>query len=166
MHIINLNLFLCLFIGFGFIANNYANELDHNRLGEIVFGEKIALTPLVFKESSRAVNGCRYVKSAEYPNLDLMIVDGVIERVDTTNVKLINQASPFYGLMKKSITLTTFKKLHPKIEVTPHEYENGFYLKWFNEDKSKGIVIDYIDGEITLIKAGLVPAVLFVEGCA
>lgn len=46
-----------------------------------------------------------------------------------------------------------------------HEYENGFYLRWFNQEQNKAILVDFIEGKIEMIKAGLVPSVLFVEGC-
>jgi hypothetical protein len=40
------------------------------------------------------------------------------------------------------------------------------YLRWYNQDQTKAIVADYVEGKITMLKAGVVPDVLFVEGCA
>ncbi|WP_158968528.1 hypothetical protein [Paraglaciecola sp. L3A3] len=162
----NLCVSFIFFLFISFIVDAQTQPLQHNRLGDIIFGEKLATSSLIFQPSGAILEGCQYIKMIAYPGIDVMVVDGIIERLDTSNTQLIKQDSPFYALNTGSMTLASFRKTYPEIEIAPHEYENGFYLRWYNKDQSKAIVVDFINGDIELIKAGLVPTVLLVEGCA
>lgn len=141
-------------------------KLNHDALADIVFGESINSISLPFRYQGAKLEGCQYVTVEKYPDISVMLVDNIITRIDSNNTKLITANSPFYGLATNAMKFTAFRKNYPEIEVLEHEYENGFYLRWYNKQQDKGIVVDYINGKVTAIKAGLIPSVLFVEGCA
>jgi hypothetical protein len=147
-------------------TNAHSNELQHDGLGDIIFGDKLGATKLKFQNYGTELEGCQYVTIPSYPDIYVMVVDGIITRLSTDNVQLIKQGNPFYGLATGTMTFTSFKQIYPQIEVQLHEYESGYYLRWYNQGQNKAIVVDYVHGKIVEIKAGLVPEVLFVEGCA
>ncbi|MDV7103825.1 hypothetical protein R3X26_05305 [Vibrio sp. TH_r3] len=167
----NLAVILWYFVSISFAVTSlgvHANteKVQHNGLGGIVFGQPLKSASVEFKPYGQQVEGCQYVTTNAYPSISVMVVDEIIVRLDSSDIQLIKSDSPFYGLSKGTMTLSSFKRLYPEIEVALHEYENGVYLRWYNQDESKAIVVDYIGGKIERIKAGIVPDVLFVEGCA
>ncbi|KZN15238.1 hypothetical protein [Marinomonas sp. TW1] len=141
-------------------------KVHHDHFGRLMFGEPLTDTQLAFTVQSRLVDDCQYIRFDAYPNVSVMVVNHVIERIDSNQLNVIDTDSPFYELASKSLSLTDFSSKYPDIEVEPHEYENGVYLRWYNPNKTKAIVVDYINNQIDVIKAGLVPSVLYIEGCA
>ncbi|WP_394181555.1 hypothetical protein [Marinomonas posidonica] len=141
-------------------------KVQHDHFGPIIFGEQLTDTKLAFTVQSTLVDDCQYIRFDAYPNVSVMIINHVIERIDTNQLNVIDKENPFYELATHSLSLTDFSRKYPTIEVEPHEYENGVYLRWYNQNKTKAIVVDYINNKIDVIKAGLVPSVLYIEGCA
>ncbi|RBO79847.1 hypothetical protein DFP76_11025 [Marinomonas aquiplantarum] len=164
-------IFICLGISHISAANHLTNNTDtlkvhHDHFGSIKFGERLTDTQLAFTIQSTLVNECQYIRFDDYPNVSVMVVNHVIERIDTDQLNVIDKESPFYELASHSLSLADFSKKYPDIEIAPHEYENGVYLRWYNSSKTKAIVVDYINDNIDIIKAGRVPSVLYIEGCA
>ena len=57
--------------------------------------------------------------------------------------------------------------MHPKVEVRPHKYDDsGHYLILDATGGREALVFEESDGKVTAIRAGLKPAVEYVEGCA
>ncbi|MEO9944110.1 MAG: hypothetical protein ABJD02_04315 [Paraglaciecola sp.] len=147
-------------------ANTVSSELHHEGYAEIMFATKLSSSQLPFTLQGPILEGCQYVKFTQYPNVSVMVDKGIITRIDSNKVARLTQNTPFHALVTGTMTFKAFKQTYPKIEVQEHEYENGFYLTWFNQQQDKAIVVDYVNGKVSAIKAGLVPNVLFVEGCA
>ncbi len=143
-----------------------ATELTHQGLGEIHFGKALSSMQLPYKALSQEVEGCQYIMFDRYPSLSVMVVDDIIHRIEASDLSLIERSHPFYQLVNQSQSLSDFKVTYPNIEIEEHEYETGLYLRWYNHEETRAIVVDYINGKVELIKAGLIPAALWVEGCA
>ncbi|MDU0356420.1 hypothetical protein RS130_23230 [Paraglaciecola aquimarina] len=152
----------CFFISF----SAQSTKLHHDQFGELVFAHSVKDTALTFHYLDSQLSDCQYVAIDKYPEVEAMLLEGIIVRVETKDIQVLGTDSPFYSLANNLMDLAAFKQAHPQVEVAAHEYENGYYLRWYNNNQSKAIVVDYVQGKVTNIKAGIVPHVLFVEGCA
>jgi hypothetical protein len=109
---------------------------------------------------SYSKTGCDYVEFKRYPGLRFMIEDGILTRADARkNIK--NSANVGIGM-----SLTKVKGLHPSIKIEPHKYDDeGHYLILKTDDGRAAIVSEESNGKVTDIRAGMEPAVEYVEGC-
>jgi hypothetical protein len=95
-----------------------------------------------------------------YPNVELMVENGVITRAD------VGEEVPNALGVTVGTSFTDVKKQLPTVIVEPHQYEpNGHYLILKNSDKKKAIVMEESDGKVTRVRGGLIPSVQYVEGC-
>jgi hypothetical protein len=157
---------LVFVVGVTFVPSIVAKQLNHQHLGDIYFGNRLSSIKLTYQPLGEYSGGCRYIEFDQYPDVAVMIIDDIIQRVEMPLQKFIDPSNIFYDLVNNKQSLKDFKTKHPDVEIVHHEYEAGFYLRWYNDNESRAMVADYINGEVVLLKAGLVPAVLWIEGCA
>lgn len=143
-----------------------AVEVNHQRFGEIYFAQALEKIALDFSAKGEVNGDCHYVEFDKYPSVSVMVIDGIIQRVDIQGAAHIDKKNLFYKLANHTQSLTQFKQQFPYVEVYEHEYLPGVYLHWYNEDKTRAMVVDYVKGQVDMVKIGLVPATLWVEGCA
>ncbi len=131
--------------------------------GAVRFGMKVQEAEIALKQRTTRpyeATGCGYVEFKKYPRLDFMIEDGVVTRADARgNVR--NSANVRVGM-----TIAKIKALHPTVRIEPHKYdESGHYLILESNDGRAAIVLEEGRGKVTDIRAGLKPAVEYVERC-
>ena len=110
---------------------------------------------------------CRYYKIKELKGVAFMVTDGRIARVDITdNSKITTLSGAKIGDSESKI-----KSLYPKqIRVEAHEYDaKGHYLIFVpkdSRDKNYSVIFETDGKKVTRWRAGKLPEVQFIEGCA
>jgi hypothetical protein len=109
---------------------------------------------------------CDYVKwEGGPPGLNVMVVGGKIARVETSDTLVTTAAGARVGDSEDRI-----KSLYPgRVTVSPHKYADGHYLtvKSANAADSLHFIIFETDrNKVTTFRAGIMPAVAYIEGCS
>lgn len=107
---------------------------------------------------------CTYVDVPHQSGIGLMILDGLVARVDVDDTST-HTAEGIHNGDSEAHALRVYGK---RLEVEPHHYapENGHYLTLFSNDRKRGIRFETEDGKITRYYAGTTRAIALVEGCS
>jgi hypothetical protein len=113
-------------------------------------------------------SGCEYTRAPTMPaGLRLMVEDGRVVRADVDSAGIRTGSGAEVGMTEAEI-----KGLYPdRITAQPHKYTgpDGHYLVYTPRDPAEGEyrLIFETDGRVvTTYRAGLRPAVEYVEGCS
>lgn len=137
------------------------------RVGMTVDEASAALgVPFDVDEPLDEADGCRYAKPRTgFEGLAFMLSQGRVVRVDVYNKSFATLSGARVGDTELRI-----KTMYPgRIEVSPHEYIDGHYLTYVPKDasdKNFRIVFETDGKRVTMIRAGRLPEVGYVEGCA
>ena len=139
-------------------------KLSWEGYGPIRFGMTVAQAVAIAgprDESGRVLDpSCDYIQFASLPGVRFMVERGVITRADA------GPAIPNSFNISVGEKLETVTAAHPEARITPHKYDPaGHYLLFAAPGGSAGIVMEEKDGAIVSIRAGLEPAVEYVESC-
>ncbi|MEX5748937.1 hypothetical protein [Massilia sp. X63] len=102
---------------------------------------------------------CSMVRFDALPGLRFMLEHGVVTRAD---------AGPGLAsaLGRIGDTLEQVRRAHPEVHVSVHKYDaNGHYLSLPSADGRSAIILEESGGKVTKMRAGLQPAVSYVETC-
>jgi len=104
--------------------------------------------------------GCSMVRFPTLPKLRFMVENNVITRADA-EPGIENAVGLPFGA-----TLAHIQASHPEAQVTPHKYdENGRYVTFPGADGRSAIILEVTGGKVSKMRAGLQPAVAYVETC-
>lgn len=154
----------------GTVTDSAAGRITEYGIGALRAGMTFAaandLLKGALKVAARAnLAECDYVKWEGGPaGLLVMVVAGRIARVETSDTLLTTAAGARVGDTEARI-----RSLYPgRVIVTPHKYTDGHYLtvKSANAADSLNFIIFETDkNKVTTFRAGLKPAVEYIEGC-
>lgn len=103
---------------------------------------------------------CSMVRFASLPELRFMVEEGVVTRADA-EPGVENAAGVAVG-----DTLAQVRDKHPEAQVSTHKYDkNGHYLSFPSPDGRAAIILEESGGKVSKVRAGLQPAVAYVETC-
>ncbi len=103
---------------------------------------------------------CHSVRFNQLPGVRFMVENGIITRADA------DPGTPNELGLAVGDSPAQAKNKYPGIEVGPHKYlPAGHYLTVRGADAKSAIVMEEDGKRITKIRAGLEPAVAYVEGC-
>ena len=103
---------------------------------------------------------CSMVRFAAMPQLRFMVENNIVTRADA-QPGIENAVGVPFGA-----TLADIRASHPEAQVTPHKYdENGHYVSFPSADGRSAIVLEETGGKVGKMRAGLKPAVDYVETC-
>lgn len=103
---------------------------------------------------------CSMVRFAGLPKLRFMVENGVVTRADA-EAGVDNALGIAVG-----DTLAAVRASHPEAQVSRHKYdENGHYLTFPSADGRAAIILEESGGKVMKMRAGLQPAVAYVESC-
>jgi len=106
-------------------------------------------------------NECTYGYTKSLPGMYLMLVDGVIARIDVDKGDYTTPEGAKLGDSEAKI-----KKLYPKREVEGQKYvPEGHYMTFYSPDKKRAIIFDTDGKKVTAIRVGRMPEIEWVEGC-
>ena len=104
--------------------------------------------------------GCSMVRFPTLPKLRFMVENNVVTRADA-EPGIENAIGLPFGA-----TLAQLRASQPAAEVTPHKYdENGQYVTFPGAGGRSAIILEVTGGKVTKMRAGLQPAVAYVETC-
>ncbi len=115
-------------------------------------------------ESPGSMEGCETVHVSEgRERVGLMVVDGRITRVDVYNPEITTAQGARIGDSEEQI-----RALYPEsLEVRPHKYTDGSYLIVTPPGADRfRLVFETARGTVQTFRAGVLPEVEWVEGCA
>ena len=120
---------------------------------EQVLGHKAAL-PTPFDPA------CSMVRFPTLPGLRFMVENDSVTRADA-ETGVGNVLGVAVG-----DTLAQVRDKHPEAELGTHKYDkNGHYLTFPSADGRAAIILEASGGKVTKVRAGLQPAVAYVETC-
>jgi len=140
------------------------NVLRADGIGAIRFG-------MTLEQAQQAAGGkatlpepfdpaCSMVRFPALPKLRFMVENDVVTRADAEPGVENAVGLPF------GATLAQIRSSHPAAQVTPHKYdENGHYITFPGADGRSAIILEETGGKVTRMRAGLQPAVAYVETC-
>jgi YD repeat-containing protein len=103
---------------------------------------------------------CSMVRFPNFPALRFMVENGTVTRADADPV-VENAIGIAVG-----DTLEQVRSRHPGGTVSAHKYDaNGRYVTFPSADGRAAIILELIDNKVSKIRAGLQPAVAYVETC-
>jgi hypothetical protein len=132
--------------------------------GPVKFGHKLSDVTRQLgagaEPSGPADAACSSVRFTALPGVRLMVENGVVTRADA------DAGTPNSLGLKVGDTLAKARASNPHLEVGPHKYlPAGHFLTVRSPDGRAAIVMEEDGKAITKIRAGLQPAVAYVEGC-
>jgi hypothetical protein len=139
-------------------------RLSAEGIGAIRFGMTLA-------EAEQAAGGkaslpepfdqaCSMVRFPALPKLRFMVEDDIVTRADADR-GVDNAAGIAVG-----DSLAQLRSRHPGAEVSVHKYDaNGHYVTLKSADGRAAIILEESGGKVTKVRAGLLPAVAYVETC-
>ena len=109
-------------------------------------------------------NDCAYVSSDRLPpGVSVMVEDGTIARVEIDSGRIATAEGARIGDTEDRIR----ELYRGRVTVTPHKYTDGHYLSVTSPADSMYRIVFETDGRrVTQYRAGRLPAVDYVEGCA
>lgn len=132
--------------------------------GPVRFGAKLSDVEKILGEQGKPPGArdpaCSTVRFDKLSGVRFMVEDGVVTRADA-DAGTLNELGIAVGE-----TLEQARKKYPAIVIGPHKYvPEGHYLTVRGTDAKSAIVMEEDGQRITGIRAGLEPAVSYVEGC-
>jgi hypothetical protein len=116
-------------------------------------------------DTAPAGPACSYwVPTGAPAGLRLMLQDGMVVRADADSAGIITVEGLAVGSPVESVVAA----LGPSLRVTPHKYqwELGWRYLTFGGDSTHRIVFEVDSHVVRSFRAGLLPAVEYVEGCS
>jgi hypothetical protein len=135
--------------------------LSFDGYGPVKFGAKLSDAEQQVGEHSGVTDpACSMVRFKALPGARFMVEQGVITRADA------DPGSANSLGLKVGDTLAQATARHPGLSSGPHKYlPNGHYLTMHSPNRRAAIVIEEDGTGIIKIRAGLQPAVGYVESC-
>ena len=145
-------------------AGATSNALSAAGIGSIRFG-------MTLEQAQQAAGGkatlpepfgpaCSMVRFANLPKLRFMVENDIVTRADA-EPGVENAVGVSFGA-----TLADIRASHPEAQITPHKYdENGHYVTFPSADGRSAIILEETGGKVTKMRAGLQPAIAYVETC-
>lgn len=107
-------------------------------------------------------NNCHYLNpSPDNYDLGFMVVDGIVMRLDVRSGKTATAKGATIGMTAEEV-----KALYPYAEEQPNKYTNDPDIVMTVESGHKLVFETGPDGAILRYRAGMPPAVDYVEGCS
>lgn len=107
------------------------------------------------------VGECVYGNVKGREGILIMMVDGVVKRVDVTNAATATSLGARVGDSEAQV-----KKLYPSLRVEPHKYVSGGHYLVVDGGGQRRLVFETDGKNVTRYRAGASPQVDWVEGCS
>jgi len=126
--------------------------------------QRAARTALVYSGSDR--RGCRYlVPRNRSIRAAFMLTNNRVARVD---VSVRGIATPS-GIRVGDSEAAVRRRFAGRLTVTRHTYTDGGYLEYVPQDAddvNRRVVFETTEGRVSMIRAGRLPEVRYIEGCS
>jgi hypothetical protein len=102
---------------------------------------------------------CVYAHPLERQDVLVMLVDGIVVRLDVIGPSVATSAGAHVGDSEARI-----RQLYPALRVEPHKYTDGHYLV-VDATPQRRLIFETDGEKVTRYRSGAIPAVDWVEGC-
>jgi len=144
-------------------ASPTSTALSANGIGAVRFGMSLAQAEQAAGKAALPEPfdpACSMVRFASLPKLRFMVEQDVVTRADA-EPGVENAVGIAVG-----DTLAQVRDKHPEAQVSTHKYDkNGHYVTFPTADGKAAIILEESGGKVTKVRAGLQPAVAYVETC-
>lgn len=132
-------------------------------LGELVIGQPVPGDSSFAERGAQINETCRTVSSPDYPGVYALVEDGEVRRITVGERSDVRLAEGI-GI---GATAADVLAVFPGFRSTPHKYvaAPGRYLTQPGKDPRLRFELG-TNGRVSLIHAGLMPQLAYVEGCA
>jgi len=148
-----------------------SSRISTNGLGPVGIGltkgqaERVAHTRIVY--DGAGLGNCRYAAPRNRSiRASFMLINNRVARVDVSRRGIATPSGIRVGDSETSVR----RKLAGRLTVSPHEYvRGGSYLEFTPrdaKDSNRRVIFETNGRRITYIRAGRLPEVRYVEGCA
>jgi hypothetical protein len=140
----------------------WGQVLSPDGYGKIRFGERLAAAEQRLGQRARPRPrdpACAMVGFKRYPRVRFMVEHGRITRADGVGV-IDNSAG-----IQAGMSVDQARERQPGLAVEPHKYELDDHYLILRKGARKALVFDTKDGRVGRVRAGLKPAVHYVEVC-
>lgn len=104
---------------------------------------------------------CTFAKTSSLPGMYLMLVKGIVARIDVDKGEYKTPEGAKLGDSEK-----TLRKLYPKAEVEGQKYvPEGHYFTVYSRDKRRAFIFETDGKKVTAFRVGRMPEIEWVEGC-
>jgi hypothetical protein len=146
------------------VADAGPATLSAQGYGKLHFGDTLAAAETTLGEKAQQLGehdpACSSVRFKALPGARFMVEKGVITRADA------DTGTPNATGIAVGDTLAQAREKAPSLQVSPHKYlPQGHYLSVRGAQPNAAIVIEEDGKAVTKIRAGLEPAVNYVEVC-
>lgn len=146
------------------VADTGPPTLSAQGYGRLHFGDTLAAAETALGEKAQQLGendpACSSVRFKALPGARFMVEKGVITRADA------DTGTPNATGIVVGDTLAQAREKAPSLQVSPHKYlPQGHYLSVRGAQPNAAIVIEEDGKAVTKIRAGLEPAVNYVEVC-
>jgi hypothetical protein len=144
-------------------AQAAAPLLSFEGYDRVRFGMSVAQAEAATGATARARgadHACYVVQFHAYRGVRFMVENGRITRADVAAT-----VGNVVGV-RTGMTLAEVRKRWPQARVWPHKYDpDGHYIAFASRDGGSEIVAEETGHKVSAVRAGLLPAVEYVEGC-
>jgi hypothetical protein len=145
-------------------SDETSNLLSADGVGAVRFGMTLAQAEAATGDKASLPApfdpACSMVRFPALPKLRFMVEEGIVTRADA-EAGVGNAMGIAVG-----DTLAQVRAEHPEAKVTAHKYEaDGHYVSFPSADGGAAIIAEESGGKVTRVRAGLQPAVAYVETC-
>jgi len=113
-----------------------------------------------------AMHGCRYIRPRNrYIRASFMLIRGRIVRTDVWRRGIRTVSGVRVGDSEASVR----RRFAGRLRITPHAYTNGRYLEFIPRDRvdrNRRVIFETTNGRVSAMRAGRLPEVRYIEGCA
>ena len=114
-----------------------------------------------------ALHGCRYLRPADRRiEASFMVIDRRITRVDVSRPGIRTPSGFTVGSSERAVR----RAFAGRLRITRHEYKRGgYYLEFVPRDRTdagRRVIFETNGRSVTYIRAGRLPQVRYIEGCA
>lgn len=128
-------------------------------------GEASSAVNATAADAAPADSACHYwVPKGAPAGLRLMMENGLVVRADADSAGITTMDNLGVGSPVESVVVA----LGPSLQVTPHKYkwEEGWRYLSFSDDSTHRLIFEVDSHVVRSLRAGLLPAVEYVEGCS
>jgi len=140
--------------------------LQVDRVGPVVVGMTLAeareAAQVELRQDGDVLGNCVYYEPRRLePDVSLMVIDGVVSRIDVDSGTTTTQEGIGIGASEADV-----KRTYPDTVVSKHYYTDGHYLRVLSEDGRHAYLFETDGSKVLRFRSGFPRAVDQVEGCA
>ncbi|WP_273151534.1 hypothetical protein [Methylophaga thiooxydans] len=147
-----------------------AQSFDFDTVNGVAIGQSIEQLKQHYPQAKTAKNQinteCYYVEIPKIEGVQWMVIDGIVARADISTSYKSPTLPVVSAFITGQLTPEQAASRYTNIELDDHEYQQGYRVSFINANGDRAVVADYVNNKVENVRIGLIPAAMFIEGCA